>query len=61
MVNTIGPHKVTQVIHHLKPVAPKATGHLSTSVTSSINQTDETKLLILFDGVSLQLAVISNI
>ena len=61
MFNNIGPHKVIQVIHHLKAEAPKATGHLSTSVTSSVNQIDETKLFILFDGVNLQRVVISNI
>lgn len=38
VLNNIDPHKVIQVIHHLKPEAPKATGHLSTSVTSSVNQ-----------------------
>lgn len=51
--NNIGPHRDIQVIHHLKP---EATGHLSTSV----NQTDETKLLIQLDGVNLQLVVIIN-
>lgn len=50
VLNNIGVHKTIQVISHLKP---RATGHLSTSVTSSINQTDEIKLLIPFSGVNL--------
>lgn len=51
--NNTGPHRVIQVIHHLKP---EATDHLPTSE----NETDETKLLIQIDGVNLQLAIVSN-
>lgn len=53
VLNNIGLHKIIQAIHHLKTEVPKATGHFSTSVTSSVNQIDEIKLFIPFSGVNL--------